>query len=176
MIQRAYGREKGQWSLPGGQRDRGESLKETAVREALEETGIRMSADKLFHKSNRHSFEIWRGRRLGGHLKVQRKECLDANWFQVDMLPHDENLAFGPDKIVIGKWAAENSRSRRVYYPRFKMGRAVFGLLVNQNNDVLLVQRQHGPRTGKWSLPGGNAKSGEGRSDARNAEGCRTGF
>ena len=58
MIQRGYGREKGQWSLPGGQRDKGESLRRTAVRETLEETGIRMSADELYYKSERHSFEI----------------------------------------------------------------------------------------------------------------------
>ena len=98
LIQRGYGREKGLWSLPGGRRDRGESLKETALRETLEETGIRMSADGLYYKSDHHSFEIWQGRKLGGHLKIQKKECLDAKWFQIDMLPHDDNLAFGQTK------------------------------------------------------------------------------
>ena len=163
MIQRGYGSRKGQWSLPGGQRDRGESLKDTAVRETLEETGIRMSADELYYKSERHSFEIWRGRKLGGHLKIQRKECLDAKWFQVDMLPHDYNLAFGPDKRVLSKWADEHVDSRRVYYPRSRMQRAGFGLLVNRRNEVLLIKRPSGLRAGKWTLPGGNAKSNERR-------------
>ena len=166
MIQRGYGSEKGQWSLPGGQRDKGESLQRTAVRETHEETGIQMSADELYYKSERHSFEIWRGKQLGGHLRVQRKECLDANWFQIDMLPHDDNLAFGPDKRALGKWAAEHPGARRVHYPRSRMHRAGFGLLVNQHNEVLLVQRQRGLRAGKWSLPGGNAESGERRKDA----------
>ena len=163
MIQRGYGKEKGLWSLPGGQRDRGENLKSTAVRETLEETGIRMSADKLYYKSEHHSFEIWRGRKLGGHLKVQKRECLDAKWFQVDMLPHDDNLAFGPDKRALAKWADENSGSRRVYYPRTPMKRSGFMLLVNQNDEILLLQRKHGRRVGKWSLPGANAKSSERR-------------
>ena len=166
MIQRGYGSRKGQWSLPGGQRDKGESLRNTAIRETHEETGIQMSADDLYYKSDRHSFEIWRGKRISGHIRVQRKECLDAKWFQIDMLPHDENLAFGPDIRAIGKWAAENPGSRRVYYPSSPMHRAGFGLLVNSSNEVLLIQRQRGIRAGKWSLPGGKAKSGERRREA----------
>ena len=157
MIQRAYGKEKGQWSLPGGQQEKGESLKTTAIQETLEETEIRMSADQLYWKSEKFSVETWRGRPLGGHITIQKKECLDAKWFQIDMLPHDDNLAFGPDKRVLGKWAEENVRSRRVYYPRSQMHRAGFGLLVSQRNEVLLVQRRSGVRSGKWSLPGGNA-------------------
>ena len=102
---------------------------------------------------------------MGGHIKVQRRECLDVKWFQIDMLPHDDNLAFGPDKGVIRKWAAENPGSRRVYYPRSQMRPSGFVLLVNQNDEILLVQRKHGGRAGKWSLPGANAKSGERRRD-----------
>ena len=166
LIQRGYGKERGKWSLPGGQRDRGESLKSTAVRETFEETGIRMTAADLYHRGKTHNFEVWRGGRIGGRLKVQRKECLDAKWFQVDMLPHDDNLAFNPDKIVIGKWAAENPGGRRVYYPRSRMDRAGFGLVVNDKSEVLLVQRQGGLRAGKWSIPGGNTRSGERRMDA----------
>ena len=158
LIQRGYGKSKGKWSLPGGQRDKGESLRKTAVRETREETGVITTAAHLYYKSERYHFEIWRGRPIGGHLRVQRKECLDAKWFKNDMLPHDENLAFGPDIRVIGKWAAENLGSRRVHYPRSKMRRAGFGLVVNHRNEVLLIQRKRGTRAGKWSLPGGNAE------------------
>ena len=157
MIQRGYGKEKGLWSLPGGNRDKGESLRKTAVRETREETGIKMTADSLYYKSEHHRFEIWQGKRIGGRLRVQRKECLDAKWFKNDVLPHDDNLAFGPDKRAIGKWAAENPGGRRVYYPRYKMGKAGFGLVVNHRKGVLLIQRRKGRRAGKWSLPGGNA-------------------
>ena len=166
LIQRGYGKEKGQWSLPGGRRDKGESLRKTAVRETREETGIKMTADDLYYKSERHRFEIWRGRRISGRLRIQRKECLDAAWFSNDMLPHDDNLAFGPDKRAIGKWADENPGSRRVHYPRRKMGRAGFGLVVNDSKVVLLIQLKRGTRAGKWSLPGGNARKGKDRRSA----------
>ena len=166
LIQRGYGKEKGKWSLPGGMQDWGENLRTTAVRETLEETGIRMAATDIYYQGRKHNFEIWRGRSIGGHLRVQRRECLDAKWFQADMLPHDENLAFGPDRIAIGKWASENPGSRRVYYPRSRMRRAGFALLVNRNHEVILFQRSRGLRAGKWSLPGGNAKTNERRQEA----------
>ena len=166
LIQRGYGKSKGKWSLPGGNKDKWESLRRTAVRETREETGIKMSADCLYRKGSRHNYEVWRGKRIGGHLKVQRKECLDAKWFQTDKLPHDDNLAFGPDKIVIGKWADENHGSRRVYYPRSRMRRAGFALVVNDMGEVLLIRRRRGKRAGKWSIPGGNAKRDRSRLDA----------
>lgn len=170
LIQRGYGNRKGQWSLPGGQRDKGESYRDTAVRETREETGITMSSDHLYYKSKSGRVEVWHGRRMSGRLKIQRRECLDAKWFQRDMLPHDENLAFGPDIRVIGKWAAENFGSRRVYYPRSKMRRAGFALVANEKNEILLIQRKSGKRAGKWSLPGGNAQQGQSRPDAAVSE------
>ena len=147
-------------------RDKGESLRRTAIRETLEETAVRTSADSLYFKGRRHNVEVWRGRYLGGALRFQQRECLDAKWFQVDMLPHDDNLAFGPDKIVIKKWASESDGSRRVHYPRSKMGRAGFLLVVSPDEEVLLGRRQSGRRVGKWGLPGGEPSSGRSRMDA----------
>ena len=165
LIQRGFGKDKGKWSLPGGQSDKGETYRDTAVRETREEAGIRMTTDELYYRSASGRLEVWRGKPVGGRLKVQRKECLDAKWFQIDMLPNDENLAFGPDRRVLRKWASQNPGSRRVHYPRSKMDRAGFALVVNNRNEVLLVRRARGPRAGKWSLPGGNAKGGQGRRE-----------
>ena len=166
LIQRTEPRHRGLWSLPGGKKDRGESLRETAVRETREETGIKTTADDLYHESKHNRFEIWRGKPIGGRLRIQKEECLDAKWFQKDMLPHDKCLAIGPDKRAIGKWADENPGSRRVHYPRRKMGRAGFGLVVNDSREVLLIQLKRGRRAGKWSLPGGNAGKGKDRRSA----------
>ena len=96
---------------------------------------------------------------------MQGRECLDASWFSIYMLPHDDNLAFGPDVRVLGKWAAENNGSRRVHYPSGKMNKAGFALLVNNLNEVLMVQRRQGKRAGKWGLPGGETKRGERRRE-----------
>ena len=165
LIQRGYGEHKGKWSLPGGNQDKGETIKQTATRETKEETGIRMSADYLYY-IRPHRTEVWRGRRLGGRLKIQKKECLDAKWFQKDMLPHHTNMAFGFDKRCLDKWAAENNGSRRVHYPRSQMTRAGFVLVVNDGDEILLTIRDSGRRAGKWSLPGDTTKYGESRSDA----------
>ncbi|MCY4653338.1 MAG: NUDIX hydrolase [Dehalococcoidia bacterium] len=86
------------------------------------------------------------------------------------MLPHDDMLAFGPDKIVIGKWAREIRGSRRVHYPRARMRRAGFALVVNERREVLLVREDGRQRRGKWSLPGGSIQRGEKRSDAARRE------
>ena len=165
LIQRGYGEHKGKWSLPGGNQDKGETLKRTAIRETKEETGIRMSADDLYYVRP-HKTEVWRGQRLAGHLKIQKKECLDGKWFQRDMLPHHTNLAFGFDKRCLDKWAAENPGSRRVHYPRSRMSSAGFALVTNDRDEILLIRRNGGRRNGKWSLPGDKTRPGESRSDA----------
>ena len=98
LIQRGYGKERGKWSLPGGIQEEGDSLRRTAIKETREETGIRMESMRLYYKGRGNRLEVWRGKHSGGHIKIQHSECLDAKWFQKDMLPNDVNLAFGPTR------------------------------------------------------------------------------
>ncbi len=170
LIQRGYGKDKGKWSLPGGMRDKGESLKDTAVRETAEETGIKMSADTLYYRNKSGRLEVWHGRSKGGRLIFQKKECWDAKWFPKDMLPHADMLAFGPDKIVMNKWATESPDSRRVHYPRAKMQKAGFALVVNERLEVLLIREGNRQRRGSWRLPGGVARHEQGRMDTARRE------
>ena len=110
LIKRAYGKYKGKWSLPGGNRDKGETRKETAVRETLEETNILLTPEcELFYQTKRsNGAKVFKGRYLGkAKLKYQKGECLDAGWFSrrklQDLLERDR-LAFGFDKACIKKW------------------------------------------------------------------------
>jgi 8-oxo-dGTP diphosphatase len=47
MIRRGQPPRKGEWSIPGGHQELGETVREAAVREALEETGLTVGNLKL---------------------------------------------------------------------------------------------------------------------------------
>lgn len=49
MIRRAIQPYRGSWGFPGGFQEHGESLEETAVRETLEETGLRVEVERVLH-------------------------------------------------------------------------------------------------------------------------------
>lgn len=66
--------DNGTWSLPGGAREPGETLQETAIREALEETGLEVVLQGVVDVSerlweNRHAlFVTFRATVVGGEL------------------------------------------------------------------------------------------------------------
>ena len=83
------------WALPGGGVDEGESLAETAVREAYEETGLEVEITHLIGLySEIGSWSDWHlasfaARIIGGSLKPQVGEVLDLQFFPLDELPED---------------------------------------------------------------------------------------
>ena len=83
------------WSLPGGKVAKGKTFKETAIREAKEETGFDIEIIKeidIFHKdgdiSVRHAYEA---RIAGGELKFPKDEILDAKWFTYEEVQELDN-------------------------------------------------------------------------------------
>ena len=104
FVQRAYGKEKGKWSLPGGLVDRGESSRHAAYRETREETGIIVEITHRLFTGNTRPIKVFVGRPMGGRLRFQRKECLDVRWRNPQRV-RPEDLAFGGDRKALRLWA-----------------------------------------------------------------------
>ena len=101
LVQRGYGKEKFQWSLPGGNCDGQESYRRAASREVREETGLCVEIISTILEGRRHSIRTYFGKIRGGHLKAKRPECLDAKFFEYDQLPP---LAFSADSRALKDW------------------------------------------------------------------------
>lgn len=74
-----------EWMLPGGRVERGETPHAAAVRETLEETGVRVRLDRLVlvdaHRARDVSF-VFRGSVEGGTLEPQFGEIAVAGWVE----------------------------------------------------------------------------------------------
>jgi 8-oxo-dGTP diphosphatase len=76
------GHRGGGWSLPGGLREPGETLAQTAVRETLEEVGLRVAVERLIAVNERfpdpHAvFFVFRARIIEGTPAVTGDEEID---------------------------------------------------------------------------------------------------
>lgn len=92
------------WALPGGFVDPGERVGPAAVREALEETGLAVHLESLFHVYSDPSRDVRRhtatvvwiasaeGEPVGGD------DAAEAHWFPLDALPSP--LAFDHGAIL----------------------------------------------------------------------------
>ena len=81
------------WCLPGGQSEAGESMAETAVREAFEETGLAVELtglvglhSRLAGDANSH-LAIFAAKPVGGTLDPQAGEVIDIGYFTAEKLP-----------------------------------------------------------------------------------------
>jgi ADP-ribose pyrophosphatase YjhB (NUDIX family) len=87
----------GRWTLPGGWIDVGESAAYAAEREVLEETGVRVTAEKLaaiFDKRRHdhppaphHAYLIFFLCRMEGGSLTPSLETSEVGWFPLDRLP-----------------------------------------------------------------------------------------
>ncbi len=110
LIRRATPPLQGEWSLPGGVLECGESLREAVVREAREETGLVIETEDMLGVYERvipgdegrvryHYVLIdFLCRAIGGDLKAG-SDAAEVRWFMRDELPA-LNLAYDADDVV----------------------------------------------------------------------------
>jgi 8-oxo-dGTP pyrophosphatase MutT (NUDIX family) len=116
---RPRGRRPGHWTLPKGHVDEGERTLEAALREVLEETGLRCEAVRRvdtvrysFNAGGERVYKIvtfWLMRPLGGELgaiaEEMRSEVAEAVWLPLGDAPR--LLAYGGERQVVRHVADE---------------------------------------------------------------------
>jgi len=110
LIRRGQAPLLGQWSLPGGVLECGEALRDAAVREALEETGLVVEVGDMLGVYERviraddgrvryHYVLIdFLCRAVGGDLKAG-SDAAEVGWFRREELP-SLKLAYDADDVV----------------------------------------------------------------------------
>jgi ADP-ribose pyrophosphatase YjhB (NUDIX family) len=111
LVRRRMMPEAGKWSIPAGFIDRGEDPAAVAVRETLEETGLRVAIEELidvyFNQETAGGgasiFILYRAELLGGELQAG-DDADEAAFFAPDYLPE---LAFASTRDAV-RWLCEN--------------------------------------------------------------------
>ena len=109
LLRRGIEPFRGGWNLPAGYAEIDEHPAQAAVREAREETGLRVEANDLvdvyFFDDDRRGnglLIVYRCRVIGGDLQAG-DESLAAGWFAPDALPQE--LAGGGHDRAVRAWA-----------------------------------------------------------------------
>lgn len=106
----------GLWCIPCGYVEWDEDVRDAAVREIEEETGLQVELGDVFavhsnfHDANQHTVGIWfRGTVAGGEL-APADDVDQVGFYDVDDLPGE--LAFPTDELVIAQLRAELAEPR----------------------------------------------------------------
>ena len=116
LIQRGVEPGLGQWGLPAGYAEAGESPEEAAVRETREEAGVEVALDSLLEVLSFGSettpsgvLILYAAHIVGGEVRAG-DDAIDAGFYGPDELPRE--IAFRLHRKVLEQWA----RARRITY------------------------------------------------------------
>ena len=92
LVRSRFSRQK--WALPGGGVNRNESYEQAAVREVLEEIGLRVHNLRYLGKANSHeSYAKFSVRVFAAHTSDCDIKCnfeiMEARWFNINYLPEE---------------------------------------------------------------------------------------
>jgi 8-oxo-dGTP diphosphatase len=79
-----------QWGLPTGYARKRECFEDTVVREVKEETGLDVTVGQLVNMKSGYKLRLemaYAAELVGGVLKLDSFEVLEARWFALDELP-----------------------------------------------------------------------------------------
>jgi 8-oxo-dGTP diphosphatase len=97
---------EGTWTMPGGKLDFGESFEQGACREVFEETGIKLSEEKL------------------KVISVSNDIVKDAHFITIGLFCDNFNgepKVMEPDEIVEWKWFLLNDLPGKIFFPSEKI-------------------------------------------------------
>ena len=92
LVKNRFSRQK--WALPGGGVNRNESYEQAAVREVLEEIGLKIHNLRYLGKANSHeSYAEFSVRVFAAHASNHDIKCnfeiMEARWFNMNYLPEE---------------------------------------------------------------------------------------
>jgi 8-oxo-dGTP diphosphatase len=120
MGQRKNSHGHGEWSVPGGHQEFGESPDETSHREVMEETSlviqnVRFGAmtNDLFNTDRKHYVTLWMTSdyKDGVVTNMEPEKCAEWDWFDFDALPAP---LFQPWQQLLKSEFIENIKDRLV--------------------------------------------------------------
>jgi ADP-ribose pyrophosphatase len=118
LIRRGNPPRRGEWSIPGGAVELGETWREAAVREVREECGVEITLgeiidaiDILFRDDEgrpqyHYAIVDFAGTYVSGHVRAG-SDGLDARWVSIDELETFEIAAMARD-VILKSFAREN--------------------------------------------------------------------
>ena len=110
LVKRKYDPRAGEWCIPAGFMESGETPEQTAVRELLEETGLEGELTGLFHvyagfdDPRVRAVLILYTARVAGGVLAPGDDAIDAAWFALDDLPQD--IAFQAHREALAELRA----------------------------------------------------------------------
>ena len=99
---------RGYWALPGGRSERGETVEQTIIREAKEETGLEVEVVRKIGEYHEEGIQdkveydyypaCFLVKVIGGEMQKQISEIQDLKLFSLQNIP--ENLAFVHNQMI----------------------------------------------------------------------------